>query len=197
METILDLRPLHLRALGTAGTVLARVAPVDLERATPCVGWNLLTLIAHMIGQNHGFASAVELGDAPVSAYAGRPPEPGRIGAVWGESADRLAAAFAAADLDRPVRLVEISRDLMFSVATVVGFQLLDTVVHAWDVATALGERFRPDDELVATTLAQARSVPGGPARTRDGAAFAPAVPASGNDDWSELLALLGRHASL
>jgi len=45
----------------------------------------------------------------------------------------------------------------------VVGFQLLDTVIHTWDMATALGTKFRPDDELVDATLSQARLVPGAP----------------------------------
>ena len=37
--------------------------------------------------------------------------------------------------------------------------------VHAWDVATALGRTWRPDPELVAVVLEQARSIPAGPAR--------------------------------
>jgi uncharacterized protein (TIGR03086 family) len=193
MQAITDLRTLHLRAIESATTVLARVTPTDLARPTPCTGWDLRTLIGHVIGQNHGFAEAVERGDAPVEAFAGRPPDPDRIEAAWRASSDRLTSAFASADADRQVRLVEISRDVTFPLATVVGFQLLDTVVHTWDVATALGEPFRPDDELVAATVAQAERVPGGPARTRSGAAFAPALTPSGDDGWSRALALLGR----
>jgi hypothetical protein len=72
---------------------------------------------------------------------------------------------------------------------------LLDTVVHTWDVTTALGAGERPDDELVAAVLEQARLVPAGPARTAPGAAFAPALPAVDADPWAEALALLGRRA--
>lgn len=72
--------------------------------------------------------------------------------------------------------LVEISDTIRFPVASIVGFHLLDTVVHAWDVAAALGVAFRPDDELVGATLAIARLIPDGPARRRPTAQFAPAL---------------------
>jgi hypothetical protein len=94
------------------------------------------------------------------------------------------------------VLLVEISEEMRFPVATAVGFQLLDTVVHNWDVATALGLPHRPDDELVAATLAVARRVPDGPNRRVPGAAFAPARSAPEVDDWARALALVGRDAS-
>jgi uncharacterized protein (TIGR03083 family) len=73
--------------------------------------------------------------------------------------------------------------------------QQLDTVVHGWDVATALGVPYRPDDELVATTLELARAVPGGAAREQPGASFAPAVTGDTDDPWVEALRLLGRDA--
>lgn len=176
---------LHRRAITDAGAVLAGVGPDDLARPTPCAGWVLDTLLGHMIGQNHGFATAVETGTAPRSAYAAR-----RDG--WPDSADRITTAFATAPPDRTVLLVEISEEMRFPLAVVVGFQLLDTVVHTWDVATALGRPFRPDDELVTATLAQARRVPAEPAGRLPGAAFAPVRPFAG-DDWEQALALLGR----
>jgi uncharacterized protein (TIGR03086 family) len=193
MQTTLDLRPLHRRALDLAGKVIATIGPGDLDRPTPCTGWDLRALLGHAIGQNYGFAAAVEGPDAPVAAYAARPPETGDVEAAWTESADRLAAAFAAAPLDRPVLLAEFSAEHRFPVSTVVGFQLLDTVVHTWDIATALGRPFRPDDELVAATLAIAERVPTGEARERPGAAFASVRPDDGSDDWRHALALLGR----
>lgn len=192
--TTVDLGHLHQRALDTAGPVLARVRPADLIRATPCAGWDLRTLLGHVIGQNHGFAHAVEAPDAPLTAFADRPPDPHAVVAAWQASADRLTAAFAAnASLERRVLLAELSSEVRFSVATVIGFHLLDTVVHTWDVATARGDGFRPDDELVAATLVQARQIPDGANRRRPGATFAPALPRGGTDDWNDALALLGR----
>ncbi len=192
MHTDLDLRPLHRRALDAAGSVIAEVRATDLARPSPCAGWDLRALLAHMIGQNHGFADAVEGLDAPRSAFAARPPDP--PSGTWAASAERVATAFAAAPPERDVRLIEISAAQRFPVGVVVGFHLLDTVVHAWDVATALGRDFRPDAELVDATLAQARLIPAGPsARERPGAAFGPVLPA-GEDAWQQALALLGRH---
>ena len=193
MATITDLRPLHRRALDAAGDVLAGVRPTDLGRPTPCAGWDLRALLGHVVGQNHGFAAAVESPDAPIAAFADRPPDPGGVTAAWQASADRVAGAFAAAPLDRRVLLVELSSEVRFAVATVVGFHLLDTVVHAWDVATAIGETFRPDGELLAAALAQAERVPDGASRERPGAPFGPVVPVDGADDWRRTLALVGR----
>jgi len=103
---------------------------------------------------------------------------PGGLQDAWLASADRLRTAFASAPLDRLVKLAEIRPDEWFPVAIAVGFQLLDTVIHTWDVATALGAVFRPDEEMVEATLAQARRVPNAPTvRERPGAAFDPVLP--------------------
>jgi uncharacterized protein (TIGR03086 family) len=180
--------------LAVAGEWVARVGPADLDRSTPCAGWYLATLLAHCIGQNHGFAEAVENGDAPEEAYALRAFAAGDLPNVWQASAARMTAAFAAAPLDRIVRLAEIRRDNRFPVSVVIGFQLLDTVIHTWDIATALREPFRPDDELVGATLEQARRVPQLPSvREGPGASFAPVLPVVVADGWVQALALLGR----
>jgi len=194
MQAVPDYRPLHRRALDQAGQVLAGIVPADLARSTPCAGWDLSTLLRHMIGQNHGFADAVEFGDASLEAFAHRGFPPGGLQDAWLASADRLRTAFASAPLDRLVKLAEIRPDEWFPVAIAVGFQLLDTVIHTWDVATALGAVFRPDDEMVEATLAQARRVPNAPTvRERPGAAFDPVLPYDGTDGWELALAQLGR----
>jgi uncharacterized protein (TIGR03086 family) len=189
---VTDFRPLHRRALGVASSYVAGIGDEALERGTPCAGWDLGDLLAHMVGQHHGFAAAVTDGDAPAEAYAPRDVA-GRVAAAWQESVDVLVAAFGAADPDRPVRLVEISADRSFPAGTAIGFQLLDTVVHTWDVATALGAEFVPDPELAGRTLALARLVPQGESRLRPDAAFAPVITAAGDDAWTQALALTGR----
>ena len=75
----------------------------------------------------------------------------------------------------------------------VLGFHIVDTVVHGWDVAHSLGRDYRPDDELVNLALAVAEQVPDGPNRREPGASFAPAVSSSGPDAWWQTLTLLGR----
>jgi uncharacterized protein (TIGR03086 family) len=197
MQTLPDYRPLLLRALVDAGEWVARVDSTDLGRSTPCAGWDLKTLLAHCIGQNQGFAEAVETGDAPQESFAHRAFAADDLQGAWRTSAERLTAAFDEAPLDRIVSLAEIRRDNRFPVSVVVGFQLLDTVIHTWDIASALGEQFRPDDELVQATAEQARRVPQLPSvREGPGASFAPVLPFGGTDSWVEALALLGRLAA-
>jgi uncharacterized protein (TIGR03086 family) len=197
---IIDPRPLHRRALELATSLVDRVGAADATRPTPCPPWDLSALLGHMIGQNHGFAAALEIStesgaaaDVPVSAFAPRPPGPDLV-SDWKASTDRLTAAADGCDLARPVLLPEISEQFRFPAAMAIGFQLLDTVVHGWDVATALGVAYRPDDELVANTLRIAQQVPDGPVREQPGAAFAPVLPVpDGTDPWHRALALLGR----
>jgi uncharacterized protein (TIGR03086 family) len=195
---IIDLRSLHARALELATSVVERISPDDLARPTPCAGWDLAALLAHMVGQNDGFADAVSsTGDVAPSAFAARPVGD-RPGEAWSASTRRLTDAFAHADLDRPVLLAEISTEQRFPAGLVIGFHLLDTVVHGWDVATALGRDYRPDDELVGTTLQLARLVPDGEPRERPGASFAPSLPEpEGSPEWTRALALLGRSTAV
>jgi len=180
------MQTLHRRALELASELVATVRPADLGRPTPCAGWDLAALLAHMTGQNHGFADALR-GGTDVAAYA---PVPG-VAAWPGSVADLLDA------VEHPrtdaVLLPEISTERRFPVPVVLGFQTLDTAVHAWDVATALGRVWRPDPPLVAVVLEQARLIPAGPARTAPGAAFAPVLAAEDADPWTAALALVGR----
>ena len=188
-----DPRPQHRRALAAAGNAVVEVRPVALSRPTPCAGWDLKTLLAHMIGQNVGFALAVSTGDADESAYAVPMIRPEELGEAWTRSADQVLTAFGNADLEQEVRLVEINPDDTFPAAVVVGMHLLDTVIHTWDVARSLGQPYRPDDELVDIVAAQAERVPVGTARTQPTAAFAPVLATTQTDPWLTALAMLGR----
>ena len=191
---IIDFRPLHLRALKLATRLVEQVGPEDATRPTPCLEWDLSALLSHMIGQNHGFAAALSSEtDVPLAAFAPRVPGQ-RPARDWATSARVLAEAFAGCDLARPVLLAEISEEQRFPAWMAIGFQLLDTVAHGWDVATAIEVAYQPDGELAATTLRLAQLVPAGPAREQPGAAFAPVLPlADGAGEWSRALALLGR----
>jgi len=88
--------------------------------------------------------------------------------------------------------LVEIARDAL-PLHRVVGAQLLDTVMHAWDLARGLGLEYVPAADLAAAVAAVAVAVPDDERRHRPGAAFAPSLPAGGTD-WERALARLGRN---
>jgi uncharacterized protein (TIGR03086 family) len=181
------LRDLHRQALDDAHAHVRRIGERDLGLPTPCAGWSLADLLAHMIGQHLGFAAAVRDGAAPREAYAPRPFSR----ELWERSVSELVDAFAAADLAGAVVLAEIAPEPR-PVTFAVGAQLLDTVVHTWDVARSFGEPYVPSAELVAAVARGAAVVPDDERRRRPGAAFAPAL-ADGGSEWERALARLGR----
>jgi len=54
----MDLLDLDRRALAAAVDAVTAVTEADLTRATPCNGWDLGTLLGHMIAHNRGFTAA-------------------------------------------------------------------------------------------------------------------------------------------
>lgn len=189
MMTIDEPRAFHDRALTGCGALVARAADADLGLPTPCSDWDLGALIGHMVGQNDGFAAAVRDGDAPASAYDAPRLRPDEIRSRWAASVARLREAFGRAVPDARVRLAELDREV--SVTTALGMQLLDSAVHAWDVATALGESYRPPEEIVSVVLPSAEAIaarPGGAPGT-----FAAPREVTREDRWADALRLLGR----
>ncbi|WP_436527359.1 TIGR03086 family metal-binding protein [Actinoplanes sp. HUAS TT8] len=185
---------LHASVVRATIDLVARATVADLTRPTPCTGWDLGDLLAHMTVQHLGFAAAVE-GHGPDLARW-KPVRPGAdFSDRYTEAAETVLQAFAAPDaLDREVHLPELSTDRTFPARMALAFHLVDYVVHGWDVATTLSRPFSPPAEVLATTLPIARSVPNGPERLAPGAAFAPAHPITpGTDPLTEILLLLGR----
>jgi uncharacterized protein (TIGR03086 family) len=200
MPTISSLPVLHRRALEAVSGLLVTLVPTDLDRPTPCAGWDLRQLLGHMVGQNLGFAAAAER-DVGTEAFDPRPVD-GDAQRAWAGSADRVAEALAAAAAvdGKTILLAEFAEYGRLPAPFVLGMQVLDTVVHGWDVATALDAPYRPDDELIAVTLQLARQVPTGATREQPGASFAPPVGAGAGDTgdpWAEALRLLGREPAV
>lgn len=173
--------------------VVARLAPADLDRPTPCAGWDLRALLAHMTGQHLGFAAAAAGRGADLSVW--RPitaPDP--VAAYSAAAAEVVTAFSAPGVLDRDFALPEIPRAPSFPGRVAVGFHLVDYVVHGWDVARTLGVPYPANQEVLAATLPIARAVPDGPNRLTPGAAFAPGLARpSDAAPLDEILLLLGR----
>src|ERR1700682_2517762 len=68
MLTNHDIRPAHRAAVMASVDVVNSVTPKNLQRATPCDGWNLSHLLAHVTVQHHGFAAAAR-GDGANPAH--------------------------------------------------------------------------------------------------------------------------------
>ncbi|WP_345217755.1 TIGR03086 family metal-binding protein [Georgenia halophila] len=191
MET---LQNAHVRAVDLTVDAVRPITTDQLARRTPCADWNLAELLDHMTVQNHGFAAA--------AAGAGADEDLWRTGAAredpvsdYLKSARVVTAAFAAPDVaDRSFSLPELSRDQEFAGSQAMTMHMVDSFVHAWDVARAAGRGLDPDPELIDRTLSIAEQIPDDEARRRPGAPFGPplAVPA-GAPPLDRLLALFGR----
>ncbi|MEU8969249.1 TIGR03086 family metal-binding protein [Streptomyces monashensis] len=178
-------------AVQEAVRVVDLATPADWTRDTPCTGWNLRRLVAHMTAQHFGFAAAAR--------GAGRRPE------YWREPEDmreparthRSAAAAVLAAFAEPgaaEREFTLPNLGDFPGGQAMGFHFVDYVVHAWDVAAALGTTVDLPEHVLVAALGVARAVPADPARRGPGSSFAPAleVPA-GSGPLEEALRLLGR----
>ncbi|WP_326686556.1 TIGR03086 family metal-binding protein [Streptomyces sp. NBC_01795] len=184
---------LDRRAVTAAARLVARVSSADLGRATPCAGWTLDDLLAHMTAQHHGFAAAAR-GEGRDPAVWRPVPTDDPVGA-HAAATDAVLEAFAAEGvLTRSFDLPEFGPGARFPGARAVGFHLVDYVVHGWDVARALALPDEVDAEVAAAALRVAEAVPDGPARLEEGSAFRPGLPVTGEmGPLDRTLALLGR----
>ncbi|MFB6630315.1 TIGR03086 family metal-binding protein [Streptomyces sp. NPDC056362] len=190
----MDILDLDRTAVLETVRLLEHVQPEDWERPTPCDGWNLRRLVAHMAGQHHGFAAAASGGGADLAVWQDKPL--GDDGpAVYRESADLVLGRFAEHGiLTREFSLPEISTDLKFPATVAIGFHFLDYVVHGWDVARTLGIELDLAEETAEAALLFALRVPDDERRHRPAAQFAPALPTGpGTGSLDLALAALGR----
>lgn len=192
-----DISRLHRLAVLKSIDIVDSVQMTDLSRMTPCKGWNLADLLAHMTVQHRGFAAAARgLGADPdiwrvESVVDAVKADPAR---AYSEAAHDVLDAFAAdGTAGAPFALPEFGEGAVFPGAMAMGFHFVDYVVHGWDVAASLGVPYELPADVVEAVLPLALAVPDGDFRTGDGAAFAPAVEAAGSDDFDRILRYLGR----
>ncbi|GAB2843149.1 TIGR03086 family metal-binding protein [Actinocorallia aurea] len=145
----MDIRDLHRRSLDDLHAHLLRVRPADLGLPTPCAGWDLRTLLGHLVAENRGFAGGPTWTDAaldPDHATAFR------------QTADAVVAAFAAPDaLDRKVPVNTFG---VFPGAIALRMHFIDNAAHTWDVARTLGRPWTPAPDLAEAALATALAFP-------------------------------------
>jgi uncharacterized protein (TIGR03086 family) len=188
---------LDARVVEVTVSLAKRAGLEDLDRPTPCAGWSLGELLGHMTAQHYGWTAAAVGHGADLSVWQPGPPVADPIG-EYAEASRRVLEAFGADGvLDREFALAEISPVLRFPAAQAISFHFIDYLVHGWDMARSLGLAYQPEPDLLAAALPVALAVPGGEARKRDGAAFAPgvAVPAQAGL-LDQIVATLGRRPS-
>ncbi|MFJ8473950.1 TIGR03086 family metal-binding protein [Kitasatospora sp. NPDC094011] len=191
---------LHAQAMDLAVDVVDRVRPEQLDRPSPCADWTLGRLLEHCVGQHQGFAAAARGAGPDLALFADAELDADPAADFRRTGADLVAAFRAGAADERALWLPEIRDGGPFPFRMAVGFHLVDTLVHAWDVAAALGDAdalvaaVDRDDALADALLTVTEAVPDTPEARAPGRAFRPGLqPADGAGRFARALALLGR----
>jgi len=193
MNTISDFRPSHRIAIHTSVDVVSAVTVDDLRRPTPCAGWDLGDLLAHMTVQNHGFAASARGHGADLAVWdaasvvdaVSRDPA-----GTYATAAADVLEAFAADDaLTASFALPEFGPGATAPGEMAIGFHFVDYVVHAWDVARTIGAPLDLPDDVIAAVLPLALAVADGEFRAAEGAPFRPAI--DGDDSAAGLERIL------
>lgn len=141
-----DVRDFHRRA---AEAFDARVQAVRVEQwslPTPCTEWNVRELVQHLVHENRwtvplmNGATLEEVGDRLEGDLLGANPK-----AAWQESMEEAVSAVREVPMNRIVHLSYgdvPARHYAFELAT-------DHLIHAWDLARAIGAGESLDDDLV------------------------------------------------
>lgn len=177
--------------LADLAEVIDDMSPTQLAAPTPCTEMDVAALRDHVLTWTAIFAGgyADAEGNAPMGIAEGftTPADPG---AALRESAATLDGAVRGGAAERPLSLggSAMPGDMALSMI------LWEYVVHGWDLATATGTSWAPDDAAVNASLEFA---PGmlTPDFQGEGKAFAPRVDvAEDADPLDRLLALSGRN---
>lgn len=177
-----------VRASAFFGEIVREVADDEWLLPTPCEGWDVRTVVAHLVvgdamiprlfaGEDVDHVdeySPTVLGTNPLAAWRGTALGAIRAFAVPGALGARYAHPIGNA-----------------RGRTVIGFRISDSLVHAWDIAMAIGEDVLLDPELCEYCLdfwfPMAATLPS------SGYYAAARMPADDAGPAERLLALLGR----
>jgi uncharacterized protein (TIGR03086 family) len=161
---------------------VARVGPGDLDAPTPCEEWRLRELLNHMLASLGRLAAAAE-GQAP-------PPARDRLGDDCGRSAFAEVRDHTFAVWRTPGVMERTCELPLGSVPAPMAarLNLVEVVVHGWDVSRATGECADIPDALAEPILEFSRGAVG-PARGR---AFGPDL-STGESLSDRTVSFLGR----
>ena len=171
------------------GSRVALVAPEHWGRPTPCPGWDVQGLVAHVIGQCRAApyllagGSPTDVGDRITADTSGA-----HLLAAWEAAAAAARQAFAVdGALDHTVVVTsrpQSARDYIWSLT-------VDLTVHAWDLARGIESDERLEPELVRRIHAEmVKDVDA----LMAGGRFDPPVPVPAHADLqARMLGLVGR----
>jgi uncharacterized protein (TIGR03086 family) len=184
-----DLIELYRRAVAEFTDRVGQIAPEQWHSPTPCAGWDVRTLVNHLVYEQRwsvplfAGASLAEVGDRFEGDLLGADP----LGAVTEAAKAAEAAVAEPGVLERTVQLsfgetpaVEYLRQL-----------LADHLIHAWDLAAAIGADPALDP---GTVHAVAEWFVDREDLYRAGGAIGPRVEVpAGSDEQTQLLGAFGR----
>ena len=142
-----DIAELHAQALDATGRIVRGIPADHWNSATPCAGWDAHALVNHLVSGNlwaaelaaggtiEGAGSRLDgdlLGDDPAAAYA--------------------QSAAAAAEVFRRPGALDAPCAVSYGPipgAVYAGHRFLDVLVHGWDLATASGQDYALDPQLM------------------------------------------------
>ncbi len=175
--------------LATVQPLVAAVGSDQWDAATPCPGWDVRTLLGHLVGGNHLYAAALAGQDGPARGADVLGPDP--CGAYRDSAAAVVAAFRAPGALDRPVTVPfgTVPAEMALHL------RIVEVLTHGWDLARATGRTVSFPDDVVEQEIAFSRRAL--PMIPPERAPFAPSRPVP--DDAApldRLVALLGRDPS-
>jgi uncharacterized protein (TIGR03086 family) len=189
-----DIRRFHRTAVAASVDVVNGVTLDDLDRPTPCAGWNLADLLAHMTVQHYGFAAAARGNGADLAIWEPTTVAADPAGAYAAAAANVVDVFSADGVLERAFALPEFGPGATFPGAMAIGFHFVDYVVHGWDVARTINAPFELPADVISAVLPLALAVPDGEFRETDGTPFARAItPTDSASDLDRILLHLGR----
>ncbi len=175
------------RAIAAVEPMVGSVGAADHVRSTPCELFDLGTVVAHLVGGLRGFADIGE--GKPLRFDADPDLTTERASDEYRNAADRLVAAF------RVPGMLERSFAVPWGDTTgaqLVGFELIELIVHGWDISRSLGRSAPFDDDLVEAALFGARLWVDDSTRTPQ--LFGPEVPVAADAAvLDRLVGFLGR----
>jgi uncharacterized protein (TIGR03086 family) len=190
MERIMaDIAQLHREALDETHTVVAGVGREQWNATTPCDGWDVQTLLNHLVSGN---LWAAQLGAGSTIEEVGDRLD----GDLLGDNAlvaYEASAESAAATVEAPGALAAPGAVSYGPVpgSEYAGHRFIDVLIHGWDLAVATGQDTTLDPELVDAAYALLRHQAG---MVRASGMFGEdlAVPADASAQ-TRLLAFIGR----
>ncbi len=179
---------------------LAAAAPATprlLSRPTPCLGWDLETLLHHLSDSIEVLYEAIAAAGGGAARPGYPPPGPDPVARLRGQAARLLGACAAAGPAERRVAIWD--RELTASMVavtgaieiTVHGWDISEITVHGWDISVACGAR-RPVPPGLAAVLAPIAPVLINPA-IRPGLFASPVRLPGPACPGDQLIALCGR----